>query len=388
MKPLRILCTGVLAGRKSVGQVESVLVYAVALRRLGHEVIFVDDVGAYRCRGADGEAVPFSAWDGRSHFESVMKAYGLWPHCCLLCEGGRETHGLSFAKLCQAARQSDLLLTRHGRVRTWELFESVPCRVYVDANPSKTQVLLAERGPGYQGLEHYTHFFTVGLNIGSPACPAIPTGGLAWHPICPPVDLARWPASAPVENGLYTTVSTWSGRSTLTWNGESCGDKADNWRRFIEVPKRAGRELEIALAIDAGEEPETRRLFHDNGWRLADPRGWSGKEDFYDYIKTSRGEFSVAHDRYVHFQDGWVSDRTARYLATGKPAIVQSTGFEPRLPVGRGLLTFRTVDEAVAALAEVDRDYHRHCRAAREMAEEYFDADKILARLLATVGVL
>jgi len=141
------------------------------------------------------------------------------------------------------------------------------------------------------------------------------------------------------------------------------------------------QEFEIFLRIDAGYGAD-RRLFVDKGWRLVDPSALRELADYREFISTSRAEFSVAHNRVVQFRTGWISDRTALYLAAGKPALVQSTGFERHLPTGKGLLTFATLEEAARGIEDINRDYLEHCRAARAMAERHFDSDKILGKLL------
>jgi len=180
----------------------------------------------------------------------------------------------------------------------------------------------------------------------------------------------------------FTTVSSWKGRRTFQWHGTESGEKSDNWLQFLDLPAMTGQEFEIALRIDSARHDADRRVFHDKGWRLANPGTLRQLDDYRDFIGNSRAEFSVAHNRYVQFRTGWFSDRTALYLAAGKPALVQSTGFEAHLPTGKGLLTFATLEEAAAGVEEINRDYLGHCRAARAIAERHFDSDKVLGKIL------
>ena len=156
--------------------------------------------------------------------------------------------------------------------------------------------------------------------------------------------------------------------------------------KFIELPKHTDQELEIALRISQVEHRTDSKVFQENGWCLSDPAQLHTFQDYAAYIKQSRAEFSVAHNRYVEFSTGWVSDRSPLYLASGRPVLVQSTGIESHLPTGKGLLTFRTMDEALAGIENINRDYLGHCRAARDIAETYFDADRVLTNILARVG--
>jgi hypothetical protein len=87
-------------------------------------------------------------------------------------------------------------------------------------------------------------------------------------------------------------------------------------------------------------------------------------------------------------RSGWISDRTVCYLAAGRPAIVQDTGIGSFLPLGEGLFAFSTVDEALAAIEEVAGDYERHSAAARNLAREYFDGERVVADVMRKVGIL
>lgn len=178
-------------------------------------------------------------------------------------------------------------------------------------------------------------------------------------------------------------MASWRGAyGAVEHNGKRYGVKAHEFRKFIELPQRAPQNFEIALSIDPGDRKD-REALTAHGWTLADPVACSGTPDvFRCYVQNSGAEFSVAQGIYVETHSGWFSDRTTRYLASGKPVLVQDTGFSRHLPAGEGLLAFRTLEEAVAGAAEIARDYSRHAKAARLIAEEFFDARKIAARLL------
>ena len=270
-----------------------------------------------------------------------------------------------------------------GHLNTPEILENIPRRAFLDINPAKTQVYHSEYGVD-RGFERHHYFFTFGLNIGRETC-EIPTCGRTWLHFLPAVNLPLWPAQIDGERRRFTTISTWKGRRTFYFKGRFSGEKADGWLKFIEIPKKTSQELEIALDIGSGYESDLE-LFVENGWRLADPKQFHDLGGYRNYIAGSRAELSIAHNRYVEFKTGWVSDRSARYLASGKPVLVQSTGIEDHLPTGKGLLTFTTMEEALAGIDAINRDYPVHCRAARAIAEEYFDSTKVLARMLAQMG--
>ncbi len=381
-----IICTGKIANT-TVGHIDHVMAYAVGFQRLGHEVYVMDRVGAGRCVDENGQRVPFEQWQGGPHFEQIARSYGLWPRCCLIYKKGEATRGMSFAEAVGVARRCDLLLTRSGEIhRVPEVFESARRRVYFDGNPGATQVHAHQQNGTFDALDRHELLFTLGLNIGSDTCP-IPTDGRQWHPMPRPVFLPTWPTAIDAGCRRFTTVSSWrEGRARFEWQGTDWGEKSDNWLQFLDLPAMTGEEFEIALRVDSTRQEADRRVFHDKGWRLADPGTLHQLDDYRDFIGKSRAEFSVAHNRVVQFRTGWFSDRTAMYLAAGKPALVQSTGFEPHLPTGKGLLTFSTLEEAAAGIEEINRDYLGHCRAARAIAEQHFDSDKVLAKILEVSG--
>ncbi len=381
---MRILVTAKIANT-TVGHVDHALAYAVGLHELGHEVYLIDYVGRGRCVDAHGGPVPFERWSGCAHFEAVAREYGLWPRAALV-GWSRTTHGLPFARLEALAAGADLLITRSGKIhKLAEIFEAPARRAFFDGNPGSTQTLFEHRDPEADPLDRYEHRFTLGYNIGT-AASAIPCSGLAWHALPRPVVLSMYPPQICDDGGRFTTVSTWRGRGTFELDGKHSGQKSDNWLDYLDLPRRSGRPMEIALRLQGPEQQRDRRLFTDAGWRLSDPARLRNFADYRRFLAGSRAEFSVAHNRYVAFNTGWFSDRSAAYLACGKPVVVQSTGIERHLPTDRGILTFSTPDEAVDRIAAVDADYLRHARAARDIAEEYFVAQRVLGRMLEIVG--
>ena len=383
---MKIICTAKIANT-TVGHIDHAMGYAAGLQRLGHEVYLMERVGSNRCVDANGRRIPFEKWDGRRRFESVAKTYGLWPRCCLIYKKGEATHGMPFAAAVKTAKTCDALMTRSGQIsQVPDVFDNAQSRVYLDGNPGHTQVQLDRQGDAFEALGRYDHLFTMGLNIGAERCP-VPTGNRHWRPILRPVVLPMWPAAPPTSpRQRFTTISSWQGRSTFAWGGTSVGEKSDNWRQFIDLPQRSEQAFEIALRMAPAARQTDGRRFWQKGWRLSDPAMLQTFDDYRRFISQSRAEFSVAHNRYVELATGWFSDRSALYLASGRPVLVQSTGIEHHLPTGKGLLTFTTLEEAAAGVESINRDYAAHCRAARELAEAYFDADKVLSKLLEEIG--
>lgn len=367
-----------------IGACDHAMAYAVGLSQLGHEVYFMEDVSPDACRDAEGDRLAFAEWRGRSRFRGVLEQYGIWPRGCLIFDGGREAYGMDFRRAVTIAGQADLLINVQGRLTTPEILEAVACRIYIDINPAKTQVYQSEYGID-RGFDRHDHFFTVGLNIGTERSP-IPSCGLTWHGVFPPVVLSLWPTADSTEPARFTTISTWAGKNTFCFRGEYSGEKSDQWRRFLRLPALTDQPLEVNL--EAGRKrKQAVRPFAEAGWSVADPADLSDLEDYRGYIANSRGEFSVANSRYVQFNTGWFSDRTARYLASGRPAVVQSTGIEAHVPTGVGLLTFDTVEEAAEGIERINADYELHRRRAREIAVEFCGSDAVLGRILHVVGL-
>jgi hypothetical protein len=230
-------------------------------------------------------------------------------------------------------------------------------------------------------------YFTIGELIGTRACP-IPTGGIDWYAVRPPVVLADWPAISEREFDRFTTIASWRGPfGPVEFAGRTFGLKVHEFRKFIDVPERSDHAFEIALDIHPADIQD-REALRSHGWRIVDPRAVAGDPDtFRGYVQESGAEFSVAQGIYVETRSGWFSDRTTRYLASGRPALLQDTGFSRTLPVGNGLVAFRTLEQAVAGAADIADRYPEHCEAGRRIAEEHFDARHVLARFCEQAGI-
>lgn len=372
-----IVGTSVAKYHRWPGALDLRLAYVKSLAQLGHDVYLFDDVSAAQC-AVGKRPVPFSGWPSAEGFEAAARAYGLWDRCCLIYDGGAETRGLTFEDAVEVAESTDVLLNVNGKLRTEAVVDPVGVRVLIDEAPGHTQVYEAIYGID-QGIRRHDVHYTFGANVGTARC-GIPDAGVSWHPLCPPVDLSSW-SVADEHDGRFTTISNWEGEATFELNGRYSGEKSDNWRRFIGLPSRTDATLEIALNIHPAWEDDVAKL-RACGWRLRDPRSLDSLDAYQRYLGKSMAEFSVANNRYVEFSTGWFSDRSARYLARGRPVVVQDTGIAGHLPVGDGLLTFRTLDEAIAAIDEVRGDYDRHRAAARKIAEEHFDGRRVLAGVL------
>lgn len=343
------------------------LSYVHGLRRLGFDPYFVEEL-----ERTDDASIRY--------FDSVIAQSGLSGKAALIV-GAEDVRGLEHSELLEVAGAAEFLLNISGHL-TWEpLMRRVARRIYLDLDPGFTQFWRAS-GVSSARLEGHDVYFTIGENIGDRVCP-IPMVGIDWLSTRPPVVLDDWPVSANGDRGLVTTVGSWRGPyGPVEWKGKRYGLKVHEFRKVIELPERAPQSFELAFDIHPADSRDGV-LLERHGWRLVDPKEVAFDPDsFRRYVQRSGAEFSASQGVYVETESGWISDRTVRYLASGKPALVQETGFSRNVPTGEGLLSYRTLDEAVAGAEAIASDYARHAQAARALAAEHFGSDEILGRLL------
>ncbi|HEX6460198.1 MAG TPA: hypothetical protein VF032_14860 [Thermoleophilaceae bacterium] len=339
--------------------------------RLGLDVRFVEEL-AYPEPAA-------LAW-----FSEVMERFEMTGRATLLA-AGVGVAGPSLDDLLALAPDATLV-NMSGHLAPGRLFDAFRRRVFVDADPGFTQIWHEQGDPGARLDGHDLHF-TIGELIGTPGCP-VPTSGIDWKHVRQPVVLEDWPATPLPELDRFTTVASWRAPfGSLEYGGRTYGLKHHEFRKVMELPRRSPQRFELALDIHPAEEPDLRAL-RENGWVLVDPRAVARTPDeFRSYVQGSGAEFSVAQGVYVGTGCAWFSDRTVRYLASGKPALVQDTGFSRTLPVGEGLVPFSNLEEAVAGAADIAARYEEHCSAARRIAEEHFAAELVLARFCEEAGI-
>ncbi len=368
-----IIVAGSLAARPGVGGHTWVfLQYLLGFRKLGYDVLFLDRLEP------DMEAGD----DGVRYLAGVMERFGIpWA---LFRDGGRELLGLERDEVVKRARRSSLLLNVMGFIDDEETLAAAPLRAFLDIDPGFGQ-MWRELGlhDMFQGHHRYV---TIGERIGTPDC-GVPACGIDWVTTKQPVELGEWPF-APGAGRRFTSVASWRGAfGPIEYGGRTYGLRVHEFRRFLEIPERSSGEFEVALDIHEADADDLERL-RRHGWLRADPRAVAGDPWLYrDYVRASAAELMVAKNLYVETRGGWFSDRSACYLASGRPVLAQDTGLDGLVPSGEGLVTFSTLDEAAAGVEEILGDYERHSRAARAIAEEHFAAERVLARLLERLGV-
>jgi hypothetical protein len=368
--PAVIVSGTIAATPRQGGATWAVLQYLLGLRRLGCEVYFVEPVNG-------GDVLPREAV---RYCGEVMKRFDLDGRWALVPVAGGEPVGMSRKQLRDAARRADLLLNVSGMLSDTDLLEHVPVRAYLDLDPVFAQLWHATQGVDMR-FDAHTHFVTVADAIGRPRYP-IPACGREWLPTLPPVVLGDWPVASRIERRAATTVGHWRSYGSIHHDGVHYGQKVHSLRPMIDLPRRTHARFELALGIHPDEVNDLAAL-RENGWGMLDPASVAATPDeFRRFVQGSWAEFGLAKLGYVVSDSGWFSDRSACYLASGRPVIAQDTGFDRRLPTGQGLLTFSTAEDVIAALEELDRDYERHRAAARELAVEHLDSDRVLGSLL------
>jgi len=360
------------------------LQYLLGFKSLGWDVLFLDELDPARCVDGAGAVCSFErSWNLR-YFLAVMERFGLVGSFSLSYNRGEQFVGVPREEVLARIQRSALLLNVMGFLKDEEILAQAPRRVFLDIDPGFGQMWkdlhLADVFTGHDD------FVTIGENIGQPACP-IPTCGLNWITSPQPVVLEHWPFTVAPARDKFTSVASWRGAyGPVDYHGKTYGLRVHEFRKFLALPRLTRRPFHLALDIHPSETKDLASLA-DNGWTLVDPAEAAGDPWKYQaFIQSSAAEFMVAKNMYVDTQSGWFSDRSICYLASGKPVLAQDTGIGALYPTGAGLVTFRTIEEAVAGAEEIMGNYDRHARAARDIAEEYFDSDKVLGRLLAKLG--
>ena len=341
--------------------------WLMGLRRLGWDVFFID---------YEDDDAPLEAQD-RRRLADVMRDFGFAESYALLTRSG-SNGGRSRADAIEILRQSDALINVMGFLPDDELLAAAPRRVFLDIDPGYGQIW---RELGLADiLNGHDDFVTVGSNVGRTEC-GVPAVGVEWISTLPPVVLDEWPRRA--GGTSWTTVATWRGPwGPVEYGGRVLGSRVHEFRKFATLPGRVKARCELALDIDISEHDDIE-LLRVNGWSLVEPSRVACDPNAYRaYIQRSRAELCIAKNIYVETRSGWFSDRSVCYLASGKPVLAQETGFTDALPAGEGLLAFVTPEEAAEGLRRVEDDYEHHAAAAREIAEEHLDSDRVLSVLL------
>jgi hypothetical protein len=399
----RLIVLGILGGMPVAGVTWQFVHYLEGFRRLGFDVIYIEDTRTWPY-DPETNTVTDECRYAVSYLAEVMERHGFgdrWAYRAATPGGG--TFGLSESRVARLLEDAAALVNITGSTLLRDEHRRVPVRIYLETDPVGAQIEIAKGNPHpIELLDAHTHHFTFGENFGRPDC-GVPIERFVYRPTRQPVVLDWWKQPTVSPSPCFTTIASWrqSGQD-VEWNGETyTWSKHHEFLKLIDLPRWTAQPLELALGLKStvsddehgwvltdDDEVEAVRMLRSYGWRVTNGMWLSRTPTPYrDYIQSSRGEFTVTKDQYVRLRSGWFSDRSACYLAAGHPVITQDTGFGAHLPTGEGLFAFNTRDDVLAALDAVNADYAHHQRVARAIAEEYFRAETVLARLLEDAGL-
>jgi hypothetical protein len=390
VKRKRIVVMGFMGSMPIAGVIWQHIHYVVGLQRLGHDVYYVEDSARlpYNPETFEvGEEFDYAA----KVLERLAREFGFknrWGFCARYLKGN-PTAGLPLKKIRQLYQDADAILNICGTQEFNDDLLKSERILYVESDPGVEQIKIDKRVRStIKYLRRHHALFTFGENVGTKGFP-VPMHGFKWLPTRQPIVTDLWKTSrAPAGTAVFTSVANWStsGLKDITWRGEKyLWSKSREFLRFIAAPKKSGETFELATDI---KDRHVREQFERNGWRLMSPLQLSVDYWLYrDYIRRSKGEFTVAKDQYVRLNTGWFSDRSGCYLAAGRPVIIQETGFSKIYGGDAGLLSFRSLGEIQEAVKTINGDYAKHSRAAREIAREVFEAEKVVGPLLERAGI-
>ncbi len=390
MQKKKIIVMGFMAGCPIAGVVWQHIHYIVGLQRLGHEVYYIEDSARLPY-----DPVAYEVNESYRYAAKILKQLasefgfeGRWAYCARYLKTP-ECAGLSLERVRELYVEADAILNVCGAQEMNEDLLKSDRIIYVESDPGVEQMKVDNAGgkiPDY--LKQHHSLFTFGELVGTSDF-AVPTHGVRWLPTRQPVVTDFWyTEGAPRSGAKFTSVANWntSGRKDVVWRGSNyLWSKSLEFLKFVEAPVRSGESFELATQIN---DEHALKRFQANQWTFTDPNPISiDMHQYCAYLRGSKGEFTVAKDQYVRLNTGWFSDRTACYLACGRPAITQQTQFTKLYGGGKGLLAFETLDDIAEAVRSINLDYSAHCKAAHEIAVEVFEATKVLASLLERAGI-
>jgi hypothetical protein len=372
------------------GQTWLYLNWLRGLSRLGHDVYYVEDDATwpYDPRVDSITDDPSYAVQHLARSLSGVGLGGRWAYRPLF-KGRNESLGLPVSRLLELYRDCDALINLCGATVLNDDHRQARRRIYVETDPVTNQLELANGKEKTKAvLDEHDTIVTYGENYGGPGSKVPLVGGYRYVKTRQPIDLELWPVVGETGGESYSTIGNWkqSGHDVV-WDGETYyWSKHHEFLKFIELPRRRpAQSFELCLNID---DEADRKTLIEYGWKLSSPLQLSLEPFSYrEFFQRSRAEWTVAKDQNVRLQSGWFSERDACYLASGRPVIAQSTGFEHYLPTGEGLFPFRTLDDVLAAVDRIESDYEKACRAAREVAESHLEATRVCAKFLEDVGL-
>jgi hypothetical protein len=381
----KIIVFGILFWYPLAGVTYQFLHYLIGLRRLGYDPYYIEDSGRWVYDPRLNDLSP-DASGNVDAVAPVLQAHGFGDRWSFRGNyPGGQCYGMTDAQRLRLYREADAFLNVTGAQEIRDEQRACKRRVYVESDPFASQVKVAKGDAGMIAtLAAHDTLFTFGENLGAPDC-GVPLEKFRWLPTRQPVALELWEHALP-PGTTYNTITTWHNRGKdLEYRGQTWyWTKDREFEKFLELPRKCPARFELAATVDA----KVKARLQQHGWQQTDSIEISSGVDRYrGYIQQARAEFTVARDQYVRPNTGWFSDRSACYLAAGRPVITQETGFSNLLPTGKGLFGFNNLDDILRAVDCIESDYEGNCRAARAIAAEYFAAEKVVASLMERAGL-
>jgi hypothetical protein len=375
---LRIIVSGLIAQYPLGGVAWDYCNYLVGLHRIGHDVYYIEDSGQWPYNPSEN-GTSRSCEFNVQYLSKLLSRFGLGDKWGYRFPHQAEWFGLTSAERETIIDSADLLINVSGVLRNpWEYKRGAKL-IFIDTDPVFNQIKLLKGQSEFKKMvdTHDVHF-----SFGEVLPRHYFDTGHDWKTTRHPILTSEWQVEPPIEN-VFTTVMNWTSYKDVEYEGESYGQKDVEFDTFLDLPDAVSpTNLKIAMSGGKTRHPPMELLKYKN-WRIVDPAVVCPDFDSYrSYIQSSKGEWSVAKNGYVKARSGWFSGRSGCYLAAGRPVILQDTGYSEVLPTGEGLIAFNTFGEAVAGIQEVEANYKKHSMAAREIAEEYFDSDKVLTKLI------
>ena len=364
----------------AAGNTWAFLQWVLGFRQAGWDVWMVEEISSSKCIDSEGKPCAFAQSANLAHWRRVVEEFGLGDRATLIVDGAAD----DLPALHRFARDAEFFFNISGHFHHRETMAAVPQRIYIDLDPAFTQIW-AEVYQSDMNLDAHDVFFSIGQHLGQPGCRA-PLAGRKWLPLGVPVVLDHFTLPNLSQPGaVWTTFTHWYGYPQVEYEGQSYGNKSEEFEKLVKLPIHTREKLEIATDLHPEDTADER--FRTAGWSLVDARPLNTPWQHYrDYAAQSRGEFCVAKNGYVRSRCGWFSDRSAMYLALGRPVILQDTGWTDFYPHGEGLLSFHDEASAAAALEAVARDPIKHALAARKIAESHCSAPVVVNQFLETLA--
>jgi hypothetical protein len=381
----RIVLLGMMTKMPVAGNIWLVGQYLEGFRRLGFDAYYVEAHGITPTKlmeSPEDDAAERAA----AFVRGAMERFGFGDRWCYHARyDGDRYLGLTRERVLELYRTADLIINLHGGTVPLPEHAASGRLVYLETDPVELEIELFNGEQATRDfLAPHTSFLTWGLNYGSPDCSVPLPDDIRFHHSPPPVIVDWWEPFAHAPAAAFTTIGNWKQPGKVVYNGDTYHwSKHFEFLKVIDLPQRTSQPFELALS-SSSYTAKDRELLENNGWRVVDSLGFSSDLDAYRaYICGSRGEFTVAKDQNIRLRSGWFSERSAQYLAAGRPVITQDTGFGSYLPTGCGLFPFTSTAEALAAVDAINGDYERHSRRAREIAREYLNFDVVLSDIIA-----